>query len=90
MGQIGQFDTDTAALVKRIDAHNRFGKNDLNHWIFEQAKVRARVGSARPRLWNRQAVDPAGPTRLHGNGRGCLGGRACYASGSTEYRNCTL
>lgn len=31
----GKFDTDTKALRNRIIAHDKFGSNDLNKWIFE-------------------------------------------------------
>lgn len=33
MGQ-GRFDTDAAALTRRIEAHGKYGSNDLNDWIF--------------------------------------------------------
>jgi SAM-dependent methyltransferase len=34
MGVIGKFDTDTAALTKRLEAHERFSSLDLNEWCF--------------------------------------------------------
>ncbi len=35
MGTLGKFDTDAAALTKRLEAHDRFGASDLNQWCFE-------------------------------------------------------
>jgi ubiquinone/menaquinone biosynthesis C-methylase UbiE len=35
MGRLGKFDTDTAALAKRVEAHDRFAALDLNQWCFE-------------------------------------------------------
>jgi ubiquinone/menaquinone biosynthesis C-methylase UbiE len=36
MGQLGKFDTDSEALTRRIQAHDRFGVKDLNSWMFAQ------------------------------------------------------
>jgi SAM-dependent methyltransferase len=30
----GQFNTDAGALARRIQAHEQYGSNDLNEWIF--------------------------------------------------------
>jgi SAM-dependent methyltransferase len=35
MPQIGTFDTDTPALVQRVQSHKKFGTAELNDWIFE-------------------------------------------------------
>ncbi len=35
MSQIGRFDTDTAALRARIDAHRRFSTGDMTGWALE-------------------------------------------------------
>jgi SAM-dependent methyltransferase len=35
----GAFDTDKRALEERIRAHDRFGRRDLNGWIFEHLEV---------------------------------------------------
>ena len=34
MMEQGKFDTDVAALTRRIEAHGKYGSNDLNDWIF--------------------------------------------------------
>ena len=39
MGHLGPFDTDSAALQRRIQAHETFGKSDLNTWIFKNLAV---------------------------------------------------
>lgn len=39
MGKIGNFDTDADALMKRIAAHDKFGENDLNAWVFDSAGI---------------------------------------------------
>lgn len=39
MRQQGRFDTDSQALEQRISAHERFGDQDLNQWIFEHLVV---------------------------------------------------
>ena len=39
MSAIGQFDTDTAALKKRLHAHEQFAALDLNQWCFELLSV---------------------------------------------------
>ncbi|HVX27962.1 MAG TPA: class I SAM-dependent methyltransferase [Parafilimonas sp.] len=35
----GKFDTDTNALLQRINSHEKFGNNDLNKWIFEHINI---------------------------------------------------
>jgi SAM-dependent methyltransferase len=35
MGKLGKFDTDAAALAKRVHAHDQFSVHDLNQWCFE-------------------------------------------------------
>jgi SAM-dependent methyltransferase len=35
MSILGQFDTDTGALTKRLEAHARFAARDLNAWCFD-------------------------------------------------------
>lgn len=35
----GKFNTDTAALKQRIQAHDKFGSNDLNEWILQNLQV---------------------------------------------------
>tara|TARA_B110000238_G_C16096503_1_gene426341 strand:- start:212 stop:955 length:744 start_codon:yes stop_codon:yes gene_type:complete len=35
MPKIGQFDTDSDALVKRVSAHDVYGTSELNDWIFD-------------------------------------------------------
>lgn len=35
----GQFNTDTAALARRIQAHQRFGGRDLDGWVREQVEI---------------------------------------------------
>lgn len=35
----GRFNTDTAALKQRIQAHEKFGSNDLNDWIFDHLQL---------------------------------------------------
>ena len=35
MSQIGRFDTDSAALTARIDAHARYGSGDMTGWALE-------------------------------------------------------
>ncbi len=35
MGVIGKFDTDSKALISRINAHEKFGSKDINEWIFK-------------------------------------------------------
>jgi len=40
MAQIGKFDTDTTALTKRIKAHDKYGSNDLNSWIFKNLNIK--------------------------------------------------
>lgn len=37
---IGRFDTDTAALVQRIESHARYGSNDLESWAFDHLDLR--------------------------------------------------
>lgn len=37
----GQFNTDANALNNRIKAHDEFGKNDLNSWIFENINLQS-------------------------------------------------
>ena len=32
---LGAFDTDAAALARRIDAHDRYGTRDLDPWVME-------------------------------------------------------
>ena len=39
MGQIGNLDTDTDALTKRISAHAAYGSRDLEEWVFGQLEV---------------------------------------------------
>src|SRR5690606_32536579 len=39
LGRIGSFDTDAAALARRIAAHERYGENDLNAWCFAEMGV---------------------------------------------------
>mgnify|MGYP001332041257 CR=1 FL=1 len=34
MPQIGNFDTDSDALVRRVSAHTKYGNAELNDWIF--------------------------------------------------------
>jgi ubiquinone/menaquinone biosynthesis C-methylase UbiE len=36
----GQFNTDTGALARRIQAHEQYGSNDLNEWIFGHLRLR--------------------------------------------------
>ena len=38
MAKIGVFDTDAAALQKRVASHDKFGTRELNDWIFENLK----------------------------------------------------
>jgi len=38
MAKIGAFDTDAAALQKRVASHDKFGTRELNDWIFENLK----------------------------------------------------
>ena len=39
MGITGKFNTDTDALSKRIQAHDKYGSNDLNQWIFDNLNI---------------------------------------------------
>ena len=39
MGKIGKFDSDASALKQRVNAHDKFGKNELNNWIFNNIKL---------------------------------------------------
>lgn len=39
MTYYGKFDTDASALSKRIHAHEEFGSNDLNKWIFSNIEL---------------------------------------------------
>jgi len=39
MAIVGKFNTDADALSKRIQAHDKFGSNDLNQWIFDNLNV---------------------------------------------------
>ncbi len=36
MGEIGKFDTDSTALHTRVKAHDKYGKRELNDWIFSR------------------------------------------------------
>ncbi len=38
----GRFDSDTAALERRLESHERFGRRDLNEWIFAHLAPAAR------------------------------------------------
>lgn len=40
MTKSGKFNTDSKALVNRIQAHNKFGTNDLNQWIFDNLSLK--------------------------------------------------
>jgi SAM-dependent methyltransferase len=40
MPKIGDFDTDTEALKRRVSAHSKFGNAELNNWIFSCIQVR--------------------------------------------------
>src|SRR5215467_7647399 len=35
MGALGKFDTDAAALARRVEAHDQFSALDLNQWCFD-------------------------------------------------------
>ena len=35
----GDFNTDTRALEKRIQAHDQFGSKDINEWIFDNLEL---------------------------------------------------
>lgn len=39
MAITGNFNTDTKALEKRIQAHNQFGARDINEWIFDNMEL---------------------------------------------------
>ena len=39
MAIIGKFNTDADALSKRIQAHDKYGSNDLNRWIFDNLNI---------------------------------------------------
>ena len=39
MPKIGKFDTDYNALVKRVDAHTKYGNVELNDWIFDKLAI---------------------------------------------------
>lgn len=36
----GRFNTDAAALKRRIQAHEKYGSHDLNPWIFDHLKLK--------------------------------------------------
>ncbi len=38
-GALGAFDTDAAALRRRIQAHERYGSRDLNPWVLEHLEL---------------------------------------------------
>jgi len=39
MSESGKFNTNSKALVNRIQAHERFGSKDLNQWIFQHLNL---------------------------------------------------
>jgi ubiquinone/menaquinone biosynthesis C-methylase UbiE len=39
MTEHGQFDTNATALIQRIQAHEKYGSNDLNQWIFSHINL---------------------------------------------------
>ena len=39
VAETGKFNTNSTALITRIEAHERFGKNDLNNWIFQNLHI---------------------------------------------------
>ena len=39
MGKLGKFDTDAAALTKRMQAHDLFSALDLNQWCFDLLNI---------------------------------------------------
>ena len=41
MPKMGSFDTDSEALVKRVNSHEKYGTTDLNEWIFSALGVSA-------------------------------------------------
>jgi ubiquinone/menaquinone biosynthesis C-methylase UbiE len=41
MRSIGKFDTDAAALIQRIQAHEKYSTHDLNQWVFHHLKLSA-------------------------------------------------
>ncbi|RJR46515.1 MAG: class I SAM-dependent methyltransferase [Deltaproteobacteria bacterium] len=65
--KIGEFDRDTGALQKRLEAHSRFGSRDLNTWIFEHLDLTPGLsildlgcGTGKQTLPLAQAVGPKG------------------------------
>lgn len=39
MGKIGKFDKNFEALKKRVNSHEKFGKSDLNKWVFSNLNL---------------------------------------------------
>jgi len=39
MAIIGEFNTDSGALEKRINSHEKFGSTDINDWIFKNLEI---------------------------------------------------
>ncbi|MCL4547436.1 MAG: methyltransferase domain-containing protein [Bacteroidetes bacterium] len=40
MAITGKFNTDSKALVNRINAHDKFGSKDINEWIFQKLELK--------------------------------------------------
>lgn len=40
MAIVGKFNTDSKALINRINAHDKFGSKDINEWIFQKLELK--------------------------------------------------